>query len=680
MEKYLLRKPFCLLALALLPLSCVKEELDGNQPAEKTVTLHLSIADATKTYLQNDVDVCWHSGDNIVINNRSYEIQVNPGNPLEATVTDVIAADSYYALYGSLNYRNGDCYPEIQKYQSFTLGTFAQYENPMAAYSTSTSLSFKNLGAVPKVTLINDDDWDVPVSSVRLISNSGLPISGTLQITADDIVSGAYLSAEPSGFGPSYVVENLDYFEQSSAKDFYFVTSQFKDENGVSFLIEMDGSIWGDTMGELAFYYEGSHPFEISCSELRTLPALYMWTSDFYILGTERLESTSNSISFAIEGKEGMRIRYVLLEKTAWDSFKGWAPDEEMAMEDIICNSRNEYTIDELGYVELTFTEAYLDTGGTTGPLESGRDYVLLLDYSNAYGATVWRTVSDANRLIVDDEPLALDVNVVETRTDAIDINIVSNATAIAVAAVPSLLFYYYDYSNDLDGAFGKYGQSLNASQIQMANSTGCLYSPSYLVEGVDYEILVKAVSAAGNTVISRVYAKTDYDFFDPETTSLELISETAQVTAELFLGECNNQRLYKVPGIDVFVLKNFYKDNLLNSGIEVEEGDFYTVIDARDPAAVRMDAYGTRLGVKYFPEETETSCPVFMGDYLSLNSGKTEYVGTYDAVAGTIDFPKVLLAPIGPYLYGLFSMSIIIEPLQSSMTTEDFKKVNGAW
>lgn len=264
--KFLASRAMMSVTTLVVVLSCAKEPVENlkpSSPEKETVTLRLS-APETKTALKNDKTVVWTNGDKLVINGSLYEVTVDADDPSKATVEGVTKAGEYFAFYvpcpknlstGAVNpqywyaqYQDGSYHHlRILDSQNWYSGTFSQYANPMAAYSTDGNLHFYNIGSVVKVGLTGNGE---KVSRVRLLSNGGKNLAGMMMLTDEQVRTGDLSGMKlHEGHFVSPTVSifcgSNDVILSSTPTWFYFVTAPFEDESGISFTAEdVDGNVF----------------------------------------------------------------------------------------------------------------------------------------------------------------------------------------------------------------------------------------------------------------------------------------------------------------------------------------------------------------------------------------------------------------------------------------------------
>ena len=155
------------------------------------VTLTLSTP-RTRTTLVSETYVHWSEEDIVQINGTNLPVIPDPNDPTRATISNVDTAEEYVALYSP---DNGGYIPEREVVEAYfrpevphTPDSFyTTGGNPMVAYSTSTSLEFKNIGGLLRIGVTGD----ASIASVMLSGNAGEPIARHFEISKSDLASGS---------------------------------------------------------------------------------------------------------------------------------------------------------------------------------------------------------------------------------------------------------------------------------------------------------------------------------------------------------------------------------------------------------------------------------------------------------------------------------------------------------
>lgn len=154
----------------------------GCKKENGTVTLGATIESSrgAKVYI-NGVTPCWHNGDLMRINNQTCTTSAALGS--SAQINDVTESSGYRALYPMdvLVDRDADMtggcevaieLPRVQRYEFDGMDQMVKV--PMGAYSTSTSLTFRNLCSLVKVVISSRMDSPFRLDSIGLDATRAL--------------------------------------------------------------------------------------------------------------------------------------------------------------------------------------------------------------------------------------------------------------------------------------------------------------------------------------------------------------------------------------------------------------------------------------------------------------------------------------------------------------------------
>ena len=693
-------------ALALpLVLSCAKEPVENlipAHPAVETVTLHLS-APGTKTSLKDDKTVLWSEGDKVVINHTVYAVAIDPENPAVATVENVEKADEYYAVYvkgaesgteedfgpqcdfyedGGVNWYSVYLYP----YQHYFADTFAPFTNPMVGYSTGTDIKFYNLGSVVKVGLTGNGE---AISRVILKANGGQAISGLLKLSEEQIRTGNYPGAvfdeKYNNYMRSFVRLTCDAQQSavlsSTPTWFYFVTAPFTDEAGISIVAE-------DTAGNV-FARTKTDAFSVERSEVKEMEPLEYKASKKIDLTAGEPSPVSISVNASTE--EGVSVRYVAVFSSAWEEFRnnGW---EEQELASALLNATMNQTHDGGDFV-MNFGTARNTTGNMV-TIAAETSYKVIAQYCSGGEGVGTCAILDVTTSAATGPAPALDVAIESITYNEIHARLTSDAPNVSVWLFTKEA---YDSMGKSDSEIMKeYGKPLDAEQIAQANAEGCEWNWWNRSPLTDYVILVVATSSTGMETIVRKDVTTDCYIFNPETTVLETVSESGMVETDLFWAfnkispalaamTFSNLTIKKVPGMDVFVIENLFKGNseLQNVSFVDKQGDYMTIIDARDASAVDILYEMNDMGI-YNTLYNGFASPLRFGCYATLNTSasKDDFpLGLYDKAIGKIEFSSSLVIGDGEDgLYGPYSFVLTISANNSALSIEDFSKTHTNW
>lgn len=682
-------------------LSCAKEPVENlktSSPEKETVTLRLS-APETKTALKNDKTVVWTNGDKLLINRTLYEITVDADDPSKATVEDVAKADEYFAFYvpfakslstgqenpqyGYFQYEDGFYHHlRILDSQNWYSGTFSQYANPMAAYSTDGNLHFYNIGSVVKVGLTGNGE---KVSRVRLLSNGGKNLAGFMMLTDAQVrtgdLSGMKLN-ERHYVTPTISIfcENNDVILSSTPTWFYFVTAPFEDESGISFTAEdVDGNVFVRTKTDA---------FSIDRSEIKEMdPLAYKASAPLKLTA---VESAPTSFSVDAVCDDAMSVRYLAMASAAWDSWM---------------NSEDPWTEQNLAYTfldiydcqtnsgksfKMEFTKAYNSTGNAV-PIAASTSYKVIAQYILGETGMGKCTILDVTTSAPTGIAPTLDVSFQSVTYNQLKALLKSdNAAGISLWLFTKARYEELVSSGKSDSEIMKeYGKALTDEDMASAHAAGCQWNWWNLSQGTDYVLLVVASSSTGLETIVKKEIATEWYLFNPNTTVLETVSTGATFTTDMFrLLNIESLTitpvvLKKVPGMDVFVIENLFKGNatLAELGFIEEDGTYLTIIDARDKNAVDIRFDVNKLGI-YNPKYNGFNNDLGFGCYATYNpsASQEEYpLGTYNSENNAISVVSLILGNSSA-IYGPFSCTLTWTSPANSMTVENFSKTPAVW
>lgn len=681
-------------------LSCAKEPMENlkpSSPEKETVTLRLS-APETRTALKNDKTVVWTNGDKLVINGNLYEVTVDADDPSKATVEDVAKADEYFAFYVPCptNPSTGEVNPQYWYYQdegvyyhhfyildtqNWYSGTFSQYANPMAAYSTDGNLHFYNIGSVVKVGLTGNGE---KLSRVRLLSNGGKNLAGMMMLTDEQVrtgdLSGMKLNENYYGLLPTVSIESNNVILSSTPTWFYFVTAPFEDESGISFTAEdVDGNVFVRTKTDA---------FSIGRSEIKEMdPLNYKASAPLKLTAAE---SAPTSFSVDAVGDDAMSVRYLAIASAAWDSYmnspsSSWT---EQSLASVFLNSYDYQTKSEKSF-KMEFTKAYNSTGNAV-PIAASTSYKVIAQYILGSTGMGKCTILDVTTAAPTGVAPTLDVSFQSVTYNRLYALLKSNdAAGISLWLFTKAQYEELVSSGKSDSEIMKeYGKPLTDEDMASAHAAGCQWSWWNLSQGTDYVLLVVAASSTGMETIVKEEIATEWYLFNPNTTVLETVSTEATFTTDMFYIFGIDQLtitpvvLKKVPGMDVFVIENLFKGNtaLAALGFIEEEGTYLTIIDARDKNAVDIRFEMNKLGI--YSMYVGFNYDLSFGCYATYNTNASqeEYpLGTYDSENNAISIVSLILGnPNG--IYGPSSCTLTWPLPTNSVTVENFSKTQAGW
>lgn len=705
--KFLASRAMMSVTTLVVVLSCAKEPVENlkpSSPEKETVTLRLS-APETKTALKDDKTVVWTNGDKLVINGSLYDVTVDADDSSKATVEDVTKADEYFAFYvpcpknpstgevnpqyWNLQEEDGLChYFSIPYSQNWYSGTFSQYANPMAAYSTDGNLHFCNIGSVVKVGLTGNGE---KVSRVRLFSNGGKKLAGIMMLTNEQLRTGNLSGMKPNernyvlSSTVSIVCESNDVILSSTPTWFYFVTAPFEDESGISFTAEdVDGNVFVRTKTDA---------FSIDRSEIKEMnPLDYKASAPLELTAAE---SAPTSFSVDAVCDDAMSVRYLAIASAAWDSYMSSNPWTEQSLASVFINNHECQTNSGKSF-KMEFTKAYNSTGNAV-PIAASTSYKVIAQYIFGNTGVGKCTIIDVTTAAPTGVAPTLDVSFQSVTYNQLHALLKSgDAAGISLWLFTKARYEELVSSGKSDSEIMKeYGKPLDTEQIAQANTEGCEWNWWDLSPLTDYVILVIATSSTGMETIVRKDVTTDYYIFNPKTTVLEIVSESGVVETNLFqvfneispaLADMtfSNLTIKKVPGMDVFVIENLFKGNaeLQNVSFVDKQGDYMTIIDARDASAVDILYEMNDMGI-YNTAYNGFASPLRFGCYATLNTSvsKDKFpLGIYDKARGKIEFNSLVFGDGVAGLYGPSAFVLTISANNSALSIEDFAKKHGNW
>ena len=704
--KFLASRAMMSVTTLVVVLSCAKEPVENlkpSSPEKETVTLRLS-APETKTALKDDKTVVWTNGDKLVINGDLYEVTVDADDPSKATVEGVTKAGEYFAFYvpcpkhpstGEVNpqYWNiqeedGLChYFSILDSQNWYSGTFSQYANPMAAYSTDGNLHFCNIGSVVKVGLTGNGER---VSRVRLFSNGGKNLAGIMMLTNEQLRTGNLSGMKPNqrnyvlSSTVSIFCESSNVILSSTPTWFYFVTAPFEDESGISFTAEdVDGNVFVRTKTDA---------FSIDRSEIKEMnPLNYKASAPLKLTAAE---SAPTSFSVDAVGDDAMSVRYLAMASAAWDSYmnspsSSWT---EQSLASVFINN-HECQSNRGKSFKMEFTKAYNSTGNAV-PIAASTSYKVIAQYILGNTGVGECTILDVTTSAPTGIAPTLDVSFQSVTYNQLHALLKSSdAAGISLWLFTKARYEELVSSGKSDSEIMKeYGKSLTDEDMESAHAAGCQWGWGRLSQGTDYVLLVVAASSTGMETIVKKEIATEWYLFNPNTTVLETVSTEATFTTSMFsIFNVNPLTitpvvLKKVPGMDVFVIENLFKGNtaLAELGFIEEEGTYLTIIDARDKNAVDIRFEMNKLGI-YNSTYAGFNYDLSFGCYATYNTNvsQEEYpLGTYDSENNAISVVSLILGNPNR-IYGSTSSSSCTLTWPSptkSVTVENFSKTQAGW
>lgn len=313
----------CTLALALQ--ACTKSPAEnpgrtddpGNDEQNSKVTLTLSTP-RTRTTLVSETYVHWSEEDIVQINGTNLPVIPDPNDPTRATISNVDTAEEYVALYSP---DNGGYIPEREVVEAYfrpevphTPDSFyTTGGNPMVAYSTSTSLEFKNIGGLLRIGVTGD----ASIASVMLSGNAGEPIARHFEISKSDLASGS-LDFAPGEGSAQFVstsvtmtcTENVR-LDANSPTYFYFALPAARYTEGFTVTLT-------DSEGNTCLR-QTHNSVSIERATLKSMEPI-AFEKDKALTVTLG-EIAANSVTWNIEGNPSTDLRTLLVTKAMWDHF-----------------------------------------------------------------------------------------------------------------------------------------------------------------------------------------------------------------------------------------------------------------------------------------------------------------------------------------------------------------------
>ena len=288
---------------AIAAVACAKVEFSVNEgqsinaPQTMTFKAFPDNGLGTKTSLDG-LDVKWAAGETIYLFDKDAPRAFTSSNDAVAASVDftgtAVASDKYYAVYPSGTISGSVVTATIPVIQAATANSCAPKANVAVAFATTDPtganvLHFKNVGAVVKLQLSNDD-----VRKVRLDALGGTKIAGAMDITFDG--EGNFNSAIVDAKAEECVVLDGGASDLSAATPYYIVIKPGTYAGGFKLtLIKEDGkykSFTNATSNTLA---------RNELMDFGTLPAVSSWKEGgaVDVITRETTGITSGSSSYS---------------------------------------------------------------------------------------------------------------------------------------------------------------------------------------------------------------------------------------------------------------------------------------------------------------------------------------------------------------------------------------------
>lgn len=192
---------FAIFATIAALVSCQKNEI-AEQPERSVLTAHMEEVDATRTAMDEDNNIRWSEGDQIIAFmktslGRRYQVQSKYVGKNSAVFDDISETGSTLTAGTELSHnvayypyasdiiceKSGEGYAlniTLPAEQTYTTGSFGNGAFPMAAVSGNNDLTFRNICGGLKLLFKGTSK----VASVRIEGKNSEKLSGTASVTA----------------------------------------------------------------------------------------------------------------------------------------------------------------------------------------------------------------------------------------------------------------------------------------------------------------------------------------------------------------------------------------------------------------------------------------------------------------------------------------------------------------
>ena len=475
-----------------------------------TLTLYGGSPDS-KTYLGEDgQSVLWSEGDVVMINDYSYQVEIDPDNPSVATVTGVYASDEYIAYYAEYiggYYEPDDTFDMIlSKEQYYSDDSFGQWSNLMVAYSTDEDLYFQNVGGLLHFSITGNSE----IKSISLSSNDGAYIAGRLTIPMDDLRNGTLKDSyeifgyQENQLSNTIIIDGIGVQLGSVPTDFYFAVPARTYAEGITLIMEdADGNVGIQTT---------RNSIEVLRNEIRTVETFEFTPAQDIVLEDHAAGATS--ISASVSAAEGLGVKAAVMPVSEWEKF---GEDEESG----ILAWRNILDYTEIctctdGTAQFTLDQAY-NSSGWGQNIMAGTEYVLAVSYCNAAGKSIG-SISE-HRLTTAEasgtEPVIKDFIGNGTFYEGGNYDnglaftlFTEDAAGITIIAKPTSYFNVLESTFSTQEIIARYGEILVDNLVAEANSeTGCQlwFKDEIIYPGTGYTIMAAVFGEGGKMVTERL-------------------------------------------------------------------------------------------------------------------------------------------------------------------------------
>lgn len=665
------------LAAAIFAVQCSKTELSETGEADKTsgtVTLSIRNSESTKTGIDGQTGkIHWNTGDFIFINGVLKEVIPDENDPALATVPDVEESESYFVFYSA-------SYPEenagihsvyFPSEQEYTAGSFNDFTNTMAGYSTTTDILLQNIGGVVKFGVTGGQT----LKSLSFSPKDGSPVAGSITIPAEDLQSGK-LQDHYSDFSTDYMDYasiNVTFGEagqirlnEAEPTDFYIVVPAKTYTEG--FYITME-----DTEGNVAVK-STSGGKDVRRSEMLVLPDF-----EFTALAPPSIdigESTATTVTYTVQAAPDTPFRTILMSTETWNYYinNSYAGKEDTLAIDIAgAYNTGTFFTDGSGIYEKTDTASF-NASGWKVALTAQTDYKLIVSFSDNMSAKGIPSVFDLTTGAPGGETPV--VNIEFTVSESPYKELIPTIRTENAASIKYGMYATDSYPGvTAEEILSLYGSELPSEGVDKANTEGLQLPYSNLEANTSYTFVVSASGDGGITVYSSAEKTTDY-YISPDAT-WSVISTDATLECGFFENNMGFRRDFtgltveKMDGEDFFRIRNPFTaasfPDAGEYGITFLDKASCITIDATDPSAVKFELNENWLGISI--EGFAESC-IVSGPFYDTNMS----FGQYDAGQKVIYFGDIYFG-VGTSLYlsGRTVLYMNPDPESGGVGTESF-------
>ena len=318
-------------ALAVLFASCQKEGV-------RTLTATFEQFDnGSKAYIDDEYYACWEHNDAVAINGTTCAVTLTTGgghaNSAEITIPGTLSGEDLLAFYPAgkvtdMSAAGGTVdFPHIQTYRVNADGKQI-IDNPMAAYcpSDGEELKFRNLGALLKVTIPNNED----IKAIQVKGSDSQMLCGKAQLRIN-YNGEPSLSSCTGGF--SSVTLRFPEAVRANGKSFYIVLPPNADFETLTIaVLSNNGSAWATHAKTTVMYREISRnhiaTFSYDLSHHEDYDFVADWTIRY--TATERLDSSeatdwgdfgAEEAAYNFGGSKGLIVFNDIITKIAPSAF-----------------------------------------------------------------------------------------------------------------------------------------------------------------------------------------------------------------------------------------------------------------------------------------------------------------------------------------------------------------------